>query len=56
MSEDRDRDRQSEMERLEKGWRPDGGATGGYQPETNELGNPPKGGGGGKEPEKDEKD
>jgi hypothetical protein len=34
---------------LEKGWRP--GVQGGYQPATSETGNPPTGGGGGKEPE-----
>lgn len=34
---------------VEKGWIP--GVRGGYQPETSETGNPPTGGGGGKEPE-----
>jgi hypothetical protein len=35
---------------VEKGWRPS--VQGGYQPATSEAGNPPTGGGGGKEPEK----
>ena len=34
---------------VEKGWIPS--VRGGYQPETSEAGNPPTGGGGGKEPE-----
>lgn len=42
-----------ELERLEKGYRPEreGEVRGGYQPETSEAGNPPKGGSGAQETE-----
>jgi hypothetical protein len=50
------RDRSVDWENLQKGHIPLEIPTeevrGGYQPETSEVGSPPTGGGGGKEPEK----
>ena len=52
MNDDEDKGQWVELEKghkpISEGWVP--GIRGGYQPETSEAGNPPTGGGGGKEP------
>lgn len=56
MSDEKDKSVWVDVEKghkpLDEGWIP--GVRGGYQPETNEAGDPPTGAGGGKEPEKKE--